>query len=178
MSSLPESMNAVMRFGAVYGVLAVLFILNTVNLSLPFSGRVEVSVLLMAIYYWAIYRPTLLPPWVVFVAGVMFDVLSGLPIGLSAFIFLAVRWVVVDQRLFLMGQSFMMVWLVFAVVLCFASVLQWAVYGLLQLAWTPWQPVGVMVVLSVLVFPVVSFILHLSHRMLPAQDGPFAIMIK
>jgi rod shape-determining protein MreD len=80
MSSLSERADTLWRLLVVYGFIAVLFVLNTVSFSLPVSGDIDIPFLIMAIYYWSIYRPTLLPPWLVFTMGILFDFLGGLPV--------------------------------------------------------------------------------------------------
>ena len=180
MSSLSERADTLWRLLVVYGFIAVLFVLNTVSFSLPASGDIDIPFLIMAIYYWSIYRPTLLPPWLVFTMGIFFDFLGGLPVvGLTALIFICVRWIVVDQRLFLMGQSYVMVWVGFIAVNFISCSAQWFLYGLMQFQWTPFEPVLLVCLAGLFVFPAVSFFLHLTHRLLPySLDSTFSIILK
>ena len=178
MPLLAEHVEKTVRFCSVYGVVVFMLVLSTVSLSLPISGAIEIPFLLMVIYYWSVYRPTLLPPWLVFVLGLVFDILSGLPLGLSALIFLGMRWVIVDQRLFLMGQSFMMIWIGYAFASFMGIMMQWALYGLLGLHWPPLEGAVIMFFAGILLYPLVSMILHLSHRLLPSHDDDFGLVIK
>lgn len=178
MSALPEQIDIFVRFCAVYAVVFLFFILNSVSLSLPISGSLDIPFNIMVIYYWAIYRPRLLPPWLIFLAGIAFDSMSGMPLGMNAFIFLALRWLVVDQRLFLMGQSFAMVWLLFAGMSFICLVSQWALYGLIHFYWTPFIPVAFTFIAGFVVYPVVGIILNVSHRILPVEETSFGLIIK
>jgi rod shape-determining protein MreD len=178
MSFLPEQIDSLLRLCAVYGMMLLLFLLNTVTLSLPFSDSFEVPLMTMVIYYWAIYRPTLIPAWFVFLMGIAFDLLSGLPVGLSAFVFVGLRWLVSDQRLFLMGQSFVTVWLGYALANLIVTSVQWVLYGFLNLHWSPLEPVGMMIVSGIFFFPAVSIFLHFSHRMLPMLSDQYSVAMK
>lgn len=71
---------------------------------------------LMAVFYWGLYRPDLMPAAAVFVVGIMLDALSGAPIGAGALAFLLVHGVVVAQRRFFNGKPFAVVWLGFALI--------------------------------------------------------------
>jgi rod shape-determining protein MreD len=178
MSAVPEQIHIAIRFCIVYAVVLAFFVLNTVSLSLPISGSVEIPFSVMVIYYWSIYRPRLLPPVLVFGAGIVFDAVSGLPLGLSAFVFLGLRWLVVDQRLFLMGQSFMMVWMVFAAMSAMCLVFQWFMYGVLNFQWTPILSVMFTFIAGFVVFPIVNMVLNVSHRLLPSMEAAFGVAIK
>lgn len=168
MSVLSEQVDMLFRVSVPYGFMLLLFVLNTMSLTLPMTGLTEIPLLLMAIYYWSLYRPTLVPVWLVFGAGLLFDLLSGMPIGLHALTFVIVRWIVTDQRLFLTGQPFVTVWLGYAIVSAGAITLQWALFGLIHLQWTPIAPALIMAVLGIFLFPIIMMALHFTHKFMPA----------
>jgi len=86
----------------------------------------------MAVYQWAVYRPNLMPPLAVFFIGLIYDILSGTPLGVNAFVFLAVYGVVIYQQRFFTGKSFGVVWLGFGIVALGASILSWAMVSILS----------------------------------------------
>src|SRR5688572_30014044 len=110
----------------------LLFTLNLVSFSLPYAGEMRPFFLLMAIYYWAIYRPTLLPPVAAFTLGLLLDVLSDFPLGLNAILLLAVQLIVRRNRLFLMGQPYGMVWMGFGLTCITVAGAQWAFFALMS----------------------------------------------
>lgn len=81
----------------------------------------------MMIFQWALYRPDLMPPVAVFLVGLLFDTLSGAPLGLNAMVFVVMRTLVEKQRRFFYGKPFGIVWMGFAVVSAVAFVAAWAV---------------------------------------------------
>ena len=66
----------------------LLVLLSVTPLPIPSYGSVAPVLPMIAIYYWAAHRPDLLPFSVVFVAGLLHDILSGGPLGLHSFVFL------------------------------------------------------------------------------------------
>ncbi|MBK8211701.1 MAG: rod shape-determining protein MreD [Rhodospirillales bacterium] len=80
---------------------------------------------LIAVFYWTLYRPDLMPAVAVFAIGLLQDILVGLPIGVSACVLVCVHAAVNTQRRFLAGKSFAILWLGFAVVASAALLLGW-----------------------------------------------------
>lgn len=176
MSVLSERIDSHLRLLAAYGVMLSIFMLSTVSLSLPISGTFEMPLVFIVIYYWAIYRPTLIPVWLVFVAGLAFDLLSASPLGLNAFIYIVLRWIVVDQRLFLGSQPFITVWIGYVFASFMSVFLQWALFGIINFGWPPVSSALSMFGIGIVIYPVLSLLLHLSHRLLPhIQDQYSAV---
>ena len=148
-------------------LLAVLLLLNMASVPLPYAYSIKAHLVLMAVYYWAIYRPTLVPPSLCFLMALAMDVLSGLPLGLNALVLVLVQWLVRDQRRFMMGQPFIVIWAVFGLVSLSASMMQWALAGLFVQEWVELAPVLTGTAISLLLFPLVTMLLVLTHRMLP-----------
>ncbi len=167
MPALSEQMDITLRFCAVYFLMFILLMFNMVFFHTPLSTSIDVPLIIMVIYYWAIYRPMLIPPILVFIIGLCLDLVSGFPVGISAFIFLIVRQIISDQRLFLTGQPFMVIWLGFILLSVAVAIVQWCLFGLIYLQWTPVKPVFLTAVAGALLFPVIAVILNLSHRVLP-----------
>ena len=172
-ADLRERLDWAWRFSIVYALMGILFVLNVTAISYPFAGVLQAPFLIMAIYYWSVFRPTLLPFWLVFIVGILVDLLSALPVGMTAFLFIIVRWLVVDQRRFLMGQPFIMMWSGFVVVLLIVALLEWLLFGLVLKDMQSAEPAVVFVALGSALFPVVSIILHLSHKLLPGKNSNF-----
>lgn len=147
-----------------------LLLLSFISLPLPYVGAVRPCLVLMAVYYWSVYRPTLVPPLLCFVAGIAMDILSGGPLGLNALVLVTMQWAVRSQRRFLMGQPYTTTWAVFAVILTFAAVAQWGLYGLAHLQWPLFMPVAASVVVSLLLYPLITFLFVMVHRILPVAS--------
>jgi len=156
------------RLSLPFFALLALFMLNVTALPLPSAmGGLKPQLVLMFVYYWAIYRPTLVPPVLCFALGLLMDILAGLPLGMNALILLVVQWLVKDQRRFLMGQPYITIWAVFGLIAGLAASVQWALYGMARLHWAELMPLALGVTASLFLFPFVTMLLIAVHRVLP-----------
>jgi rod shape-determining protein MreD len=155
-----------------YLFLVLLVVLSVIKLPVPQIGEVKPYLVLMAIYYWSIYRPTLIPPLSCFLIGLIIDILSGVPLGLNAFILVGTHWIVRDQRRFLTGQPYITIWAGFGLVAIASCAWQWGLIGLIKLNWGSAVPGLITVVLSLFMFPFITLLLNLTHRLLPIASRP------
>lgn len=167
-----KGMENALRLTVPLALLGLLFLLSVTALPYPPAvGPIRPALILMAVYYWSIFRPTMMPPFLCFGTGLLLDIVLGLPMGVNAIVFTLVQWIVRDQRKFLMAQAYMTTWAVFVLVAFLSLMLQWALYGLVDMAWPPLPPVLLSALATALLFPVVSIFLVLAHRMLPMASG-------
>ena len=177
-STWTESASGGVRLLAPYGLMAVLFLFGSFSFAFPAAGTVKAPFLLMAVYYWSIYRPSLVPPWFVFSIGILSDLAGGLPLGLTALVFVAMRWILADQRKFLMGQSFSAVWIGFVILSAAAGAAQWIVFGLISGVFPSPRSLLVSTLFGVALFPAVCVALHLTYKLLPSVETSFVIKRK
>ena len=65
--------------------LSLLLVLGAIlPLPVPYYSVVAPALPLMAVYYWSVYRPDLMPHVAVFIIGVLVDIFAGTPIGPGA----------------------------------------------------------------------------------------------
>ncbi len=136
-----------------------LVLINALPLHVPGLARIAPLLPLMAIYHWAIFRPRLLPTSVVFLIGLLQDVLSGTPIGVNALVFIAVYGAVLSQKRFFSGKSFAILWLGFALIAAGAMALSWVAVSLLSLTLVEPRTVIFQYVLTLGLFPAVAWLL-------------------
>lgn len=130
--SLGQRIDLVTRYSMPALFAIVLVLMNMVPLHIPGIARIMPVLPLIAVYHWAVYRPALLPPSVVFAIGLLHDVLSGAPLGVNAVVYLTVYGIVVWQQRFLAGKSFLVVWLGFAIVSLVATFESWLLVSILS----------------------------------------------
>lgn len=155
------------RFCVPYTLIFVFWVLDMISLNIPYFQDVQPSFMLMFLFYWSIYRPTLIPSWLVFIMGLMLDLISGFPVGLQALLFVLIQRVITDQRKVFSGQPFWTVFFGYCLVAMFFNVTQYFVFGMLQGEFIKLEPVMATILLSVIFFPFVSLIMHLTHKILP-----------
>jgi len=167
-----KKIEIVARLSVPQILLIFLLLLSYISLPLPlpYVGMVRPYLVLMGIYYWSVYRPTLVPPVLCFGLGIIMDILSGGFLGLNALVLVAVQWIVRGQRRFLMGQPYTTSWAVFALILIASALAQWGLYGLAHLQWPPLLPVAGSVILSFFLFPFVTLLFVMTHRILPVAS--------
>lgn len=167
-----EFVNWAMRLLLAQGVIVLFLLLNVVSFSMPHAGDFKPFFLLMAVYYWAIYRPTVMPVAYTFVLGLILDFLTNLPPGLSALVLLVLQTVVRRSRLFMMGQPFMMVWLGFGILAMVYTLSFWFMMSLANFQFVPYASLVQMLmaaILSFLFYPLASLILLGVHKTLPME---------
>ena len=140
------------------GLTLVLVILSVVPLRIPGYAEIAPVLALMSIYHWAIYRPNLMPLGAVFLLGLLQDLLSGSPVGLYVLVFLTVYGVVLSQRRFFAGRSFIIYWFGFAIIAFGAGVESWLLASLLNLALMDFKLVFFQFLLSLGILPVVAWL--------------------
>ncbi len=174
MLAMSEKIDLAMRLCVPYILMLILFLLNMISFSTPVSTAIEIPFVVIIIYYWSVYRPSLMSPLLIFMAGICLDFISGLPAGLSSFTFLIMHNIISQQRLFLTGQPFMVVWFGFVVVGFITLFVQWFLFGLINFQWTPMQPVLLAIISGSLLFPIISLALNLSNRILPILPDQYS----
>ena len=121
---------------------------------------------LMAVYFWTLYHPDLLPFALVFAMGLLLDVVDGAPLGISSLILLLAHASVLSQREYLVMRGFTGVWGGFLVVAAGAMALQWGVVSLFYGMFVDARAFLFEGVLTVAVYPVVSYLLARIQRTL------------
>ena len=130
--TLAQRLDLYLRNSLPVMVALLLVLVNVIPLHIPGLSRIVPVLPLMAVYQWAVYRPNLMPPLAVFFIGLMYDILSGAPLGVNAVVFLVVYGVVAYQQRFFAGKSFLVVWLGFGIVALGASILSWLLVSILS----------------------------------------------
>lgn len=125
--TISERFTQVARNGTP-GILALLFVLlSLAPYNFPGSALIMPPLALMAVYHWGIYRPDLLPGPLVFVLGLLQDILGGGPLGMWAAVFLIVHAVMSAQRRFFLGKKFVVEWLGFGLVVPVVFLALWLI---------------------------------------------------
>jgi len=88
---------------------------------------VSANLVLIAIYYWTLYRPRLMSVWSVAALGLLSDFLGGTMLGVNMLTFLIGWRVAVSQRKIFAGAPFIIVWAGYLLMSGVASLVQWLV---------------------------------------------------
>jgi rod shape-determining protein MreD len=121
---------------------------------------------LMVTYHWTIYCPELLPAPALFAVGMMEDLLAGGPPGVTALLLLLCREAVLRHRRHFIDRPFVFVWGGFAVTAGAAMALAWGINALLDFSLLDIRGTLFRAVLTVTLFPCMSFLLGRTQRAL------------
>ncbi|MFC7333438.1 rod shape-determining protein MreD [Rhodocista pekingensis] len=146
------------------GTTVLFMLVGMTPTQIPGLVQVAPPLMLMAVVYWAVHRPDLLRPTLVFLLGVLNDLLGGAPLGMTALVFVLAYWLLLTQRRFFLGNSFLLLWIGFTMVALGAAAVQWAVYSLMAAELLTFRAAGFQVMLATAVFPLAAWVLMRLHR--------------
>lgn len=149
----------------VTGLLLVM--LSVLPLPVPYYGSVSVNLGVMAVFYWVVYRPDLMPYSGAFIIGLWQDVMVGAPLGVNAFALLVVHMLLVAQRRFFQGKTFSVIWWAFAIIALIASIVTWVLIMVLHSVWLSPSPAIFQFIMTVALYPFVTwFFARTQHAIL------------
>lgn len=114
---------------------------------------------LCALFFWSIYRPDLIPLGLLFLMGLIIDVLSGKMLGQTPLMWFLVYWLVISQRRILVKANFMMVWAAFSFVFFVYEGLNWCEMSLMSKRFIAIFPSFIHFLLTIGVYPFMTFLL-------------------
>lgn len=152
-------MDTWVRHLVPFGVTLILLLLTTIPTRIPGLAGIIPMLPLMGVYYWAIYRPDLMPAWIAFLIGLLYDIVAGTPLGVNALVLVVVQATAASQRKFFLGKSFMVAWWAFGLLAAGAIGLQWLLVSMLLGAAIDTAPVVFQYLLTMGIFPLLTWAL-------------------
>jgi rod shape-determining protein MreD len=76
----------------------LLIVIGMVPLGVPNFAPIMPALGVIAVFFWLVYRPDLMPAWAVFLVGLIQDLLGGGALGVGVFVLLVVYAALVGQR--------------------------------------------------------------------------------
>lgn len=145
-------------------------VLSVIAWPLPYLGAVAPPLGLITLYYWAIHRPDLFRPGMAFAIGLLNDVINFLPPGLSALLFVGAHQLVLRQRRFFAGHSFLMMWFGFILMIALVMIAEWILLCLIRWQGFPFFPVLMQIILAIVFFPLPCWLLIRLQRVALSQE--------
>jgi cell shape-determining protein MreD len=132
----------------------------------PFDAPLAGSLVGGAIFYWTIYQPEAMTPWVAALVGLASDILGLSPFGLSMLLALVICGSAQFWRQQLAEASFIVVWLAFAATSLLTFFVGWALAALILEQWPdPW-PIALQGIVNVALYPVLTLLCGRLQRAL------------
>lgn len=144
-------------------LLSVLLILSLVPIHIgPFMDA-RPMLLLMGVFYWALFRPAFMNVFILFIIGIFYDSFSGGPFGLSALILIGTHVLIQYQRKLLLYQPFWILWGIYAIMAWITAFITWVLHMALSLGWVPVVPYLMDVLISAAFFPFIVTLLKIAN---------------
>ena len=147
-----------LKYIAPVASIAVLALIAALPWGLPSEDRFFLPLLpVIAIHYWSLRYPAMIPEWFVFVTGLGLDILTHGPLGYWALIYLAAHSIAVLSEPF--GRSGQVARVaLFVPSLLAVAALAWAVSSVYFFEWADWRPfalgAGLAAIGGLLIIPV------------------------
>lgn len=145
-------------------------VLLSAPIGIPGQAQLLPAFTLAAVFFWTLFRPTSVPPPLVFVIGLLADLLGEMPLGSDVLVLLLTQLLVVRSRRSLPQKGFLVVWLVFIAVAAVAVALQWALASLMN--WVLYPPIAPITqfLLTAGLYPLLATIFTRAHRGIAAPE--------
>ncbi|WP_419757464.1 rod shape-determining protein MreD [Acidisoma sp.] len=169
-SSWGQRLDRAARLGFPAGTTIIGMILLTAPFGLPGQAQLMPAFTLAAIFFWTLFRPSSVPPPLVFLIGLLADLLGEMPIGSFVLVLLLTQLLVLRSRRFLPQKGFLFVWVVFVAVAGVASTLQYAFACLMN--WAIYPPIAAIFqfLLATGLYPVLATGFTRAHRSVAAPE--------
>ncbi len=164
-----QRLDLIARSVSPMAITLLLVVISALPMHIPSFGTVSPILALIAVYYWPIFRPDLMPSLAVFGAGLFQDILFDTPLGAFALIFLLVRMFIVSQRRFFVDNSFVAMWSGFMLVTAGSLATIWLIVSLFNVAFISSTAVAVQFFLTLFLFPCFAWLFSRVQRALPRQ---------
>ena len=136
----------------------LLILLDVMPTRLPGFAPVAPLLPLISVYYWAVYRPELLPPPVAFGLGLLNDVICGTPLGVSPVVYLMLLGMTSSQRRIFSGRSFLVAWWGFILLGTAGMALQWLLVSMVFGQFLEFRTVLFELLMTLSFYPLVSWL--------------------
>jgi len=143
----------------IYLINFILLIASTQVVDFVAFDNVHVMVFLIAIYYWTVNAPSVLPYWFVFLGGLLIDMSVDSLLGLHAFTFLIYVLVLGRVARIIKSQPLMYHVVIFILSAALFEIMRWSVMSLLTFSVMPIFPSVMSIVLNIVAFLPIMLVL-------------------
>lgn len=146
------------------GFSVLLVLLLCAPFGLPEQQALLPGATMASVFFWSVFRPASMPALVVFVLGLVYDLLSFSPPGIAILSLLIVHACGIGWRHGLARQGFLLVWMVFLLVAASVIALDWVLMSAFSQRLMPPQPAFFEMALAAGLYPLLSALFTWAHR--------------
>ena len=151
---------------------ALLVLATATPLYMGHVGEIAPQLGVAAVFFWTVHRPDLMTFGAAFGIGLVADLATGAPLGMSALILIVLRRVVLAWRRFFVGKPFHVLWLGFALAAFPAALAGWSIASVYLFEALDIVRALTQAVFTVVLFPPVAWLLARCRDLLPAPRSP------
>ena len=168
--SLWRRLDAMGRTGVPVGCTLVLMLASKAPFGVADQVVLLPAVTIISVFFWSLFRPSSMPAPLVFLIGILLDLLGWMPLGEGAVVLLVVHALCLRWRRVLAKQGFAVIWLVFLGFATGAAALMWVLAGLLAFRLLPIVPALFQAVLTAALYPALAILFTGAHRGVAAPE--------
>lgn len=120
-------------------------------------------------YYWSLFRPQILPYSYLFLLGLVQDIVTGLPIGLSSFLIIAMRLIINKLKHLMTVDHFWAIWIGFLITSIICAISAFALISLIKTEWM-FDDLGQLLLNAIITwvfYPIIHLIFNRTYSLLP-----------
>ncbi len=126
---------------------------------------------LIAIWFWGLYRADLVPVWFIFCVGLLGDFYSGnIPYGTHPVIFVLGYLILLPQRRFIISQNFLMQWLLFSIFAFFSYLLRFTIVFFFTLSAYSYKENALSLFIVIMCYPIFYRFFSLCYNFVSSYD--------
>ena len=168
--SLGRRLDMAARWAFPTTTTALLLLAAAAPFGVPGQAEAQAAVALGSVFFWSLFRPASMLPVMVFLIGLLADLLGYAPPGVGVLSLLLVHGLALRWRRVLTRQGFLVVWLAFAGVGAGAGALQWALTSALTWRLLPPGPALFQGLVAAGLYPALAMLLTRAHQSLAAPE--------
>jgi len=150
---------------------ALVLLTTAAPLGLPGQSELQATAVLCCVFFWSLFRPASMPPVVVFLLGVLTDLLGYAPPGVSVLTLLMAHGLALRWRRVLVRMGFLLVWFAFIAVSCGAAAIEWGLTSLLTFHLLPPSAAFFEAALGAGMYPILAVLLTRAHQTLAEPEA-------
>lgn len=152
----------------------ILILMTVLPDVMPTVARLGALWPLIGVAYWTLTRPRSLGAPSIFFLGLVMDIVSFVPLGVHAFLFVMMQILLKRQRRFLMGQGFWMLWTAYALLILTVYISLYIFLSPVQPSATSFSQGLVSAAISWACAPLIVWILGHLNAIMDLFDEPIA----
>ena len=168
--SLGRRLDAAARVSFPAGLTILLLLLTEAPLGITGQAALQPALALSCVWFWSLHQPQFMPPVVVFVIGLLLDLVAYLPFGVGTLTLLSCHGIAIALRRFLLPRGFAVVWLAFIPIATGAALLMWLLVMALLFRFLSPAPLFFQAVLTIALYPALAVPLGAAQRSITSPD--------